>query len=259
MTVTGLMKDDVTIVTGAARGIGRAISQGLAAAGAKVALCDLNETGLAETAALIRADGGIALAITPDITDLVRCKTVAAQVEAKLGPASVLVNNAGVLLVEPVGAPGYAQAWDTSFAVNVGGAMNIVTAFVDQLRRTKGRIVNLSSTSAFLGSHQSSIYGATKGAVVQLTRSLAVELGPEGIRVNGIAPGHTLIDIAADTTNAKEPNKAYMRRTPLQEIGRPTDMVGPVIFLASAMSGHVTGVTIPVDGGYLATGMMSWD
>lgn len=248
-----ILKDDVAIVTGAGKGIGQALAVGLAHAGAKLAICDVDSAALEETAAILRAEKLPAIHHCVDVRDLRACTDFLNVVEAQSGPVSVLVNNAAILSSVRIDDGAFLESWRATFSVNVDGTMNMIVAALPYLQKTRGRIVNVCSTSAFLASDGGAPYSASKGAIVQLTRALAVELGPKGIRVNAIAPGVTETPLAKDVIAASRDH--YLERIPLKRIAMPDDMVGPLVFLASRQSSHVTGVILPVDGGYLATGV----
>ena len=139
-----------------------------------------------------------------------------------------------------------------TLAVNLDGPYNMVTAFVDQLRETQGAVINIGSIQSFVAVPNSAAYTTTKGGIRSLTQALAIELSPMGIRVNAIGPGFTATPFNADTRSNTEFMANFTGRIPLGRIGRPEDMAGPAVFLASDMAGYITGVTLPVDGGYLA-------
>jgi NAD(P)-dependent dehydrogenase (short-subunit alcohol dehydrogenase family) len=255
--IPGLLAGNVAIVTGAASGIGRAIACALASSGAAVAIGDINAQGAAQLAAELAASGQRCLSGKLDITSTQSCESFVALVEARLGPVSMLINNAGILRSGALDDPAFAVNWKDCFNTNVNGTVNMTTAALPALRRTRGCILNLCSTSAFLSSNQSAAYAASKGAIAALTRSLAVELGSAGIRVNAVAPGIVNTGIAGGQPLPSEMAAQYQLRTPLARMAEPTDIAGPALFLVSGLAAHVTGVVLPVDGGYLATGIVA--
>lgn len=247
-----LLAGQVVVVTGAAQGNGRAIALGLARAGAAVAVADINGAGAQAVAAEIATTGSKAFGAALDVSDAKACAAFAAAAEAALGAAcSVLVNNAGIIRRVAIDDPDYDRHWLETLTVNVTGMKNVTRALLPQLRKTKGRIVNLGSINSFATGPRATTYTASKGAVLQFTRALAAELAPEGIRVNGIAPG--VIDTPMTEATRSDPAAIgrFMAHTPMGRTGKPEELIGPVLFLASDMSSYVTGAMLPVDGGYL--------
>lgn len=247
------INDQVAVVTGAAQGNGRAIALGLARAGVRVACCDVQAAPLDGLVTEIGAMGGRAMAVTLDVTDDPGCAVAAGQVEQTLGTASVLVNNAGIIRRTLPGDESFAADWDAILAVNATGVMNVTRAFLPQLRRTQGRIVNIGSIMSLSAGPNISAYAASKGAVMQLTKALAHDLAADGIRVNAIAPGVIETPMTEVTRQTPEAIGRFMAHTPLGRPGRPEELVGPVLFLASEASSYVTGAMLAVDGGYLAS------
>lgn len=249
--MNSLLSHSVAVVTGAAQGNGRAIALGLARHGAAVAVGDLQEDAVAEVADEIRRAGGSAFSARLDVSDRNSCMEFRQGVERSLGAAAVLVNNAGVIRRCGLDEPGFEEDWDVVFRVNVTGTRNMVRAFLPDLRATGGRIVNLGSIMSFSAGARLSAYAASKGAVLQLTKALAQELAPAGIRVNAIAPGVIATPMTEATRQAPQAIGRFMAHTPMGRVGEPEELVGPVVFLASSLSSYVTGVMVPVDGGYL--------
>jgi NAD(P)-dependent dehydrogenase (short-subunit alcohol dehydrogenase family) len=246
------IEGQVAVVTGAAQGNGRAIAKGLAAAGAAVALCDVNGEAVRQAASEIAAGGAQVFAAELDVADVEAAGYFAKEVERRLGQASILVNNAGIIRRTPIEAEGFDSDWSDIFRVNVDGVKTMVRVLLPQLRATRGRIVNLGSIMSVSAGPGLSAYAASKGAVLQFTRALAHDLAPHGVRVNAIAPGVIATPMTRVTRETPETIGRFMAHTPLGRVGEPEELVGPVLFLASEMSTYVTGVLLPVDGGYLA-------
>lgn len=249
--MTQLLQGDIAVVTGAAQGNGRAIALGLAREGAAVALGDVNTAGAAAVADEIKRAGGKAFAAGLDVTSAEQCAAFAMAAATALGPCAILVNNAGIIRRVAIDDPDYDRHWEQTLTVNATGMKNMIRALLPQLRKTKGRVVNLGSINSFATGSRSSTYTASKGAVLQLTRALAAELAPEGIRVNGIAPGVIETPMTEGTRADPAAIGRFMAHTPMGRVGQPEELVGPVLFLASAMSSYVTGAMLPVDGGFL--------
>ena len=251
----GLLQNHIAVVTGAASGIGRAIALGFAREGAQVAVLDVNGEGAAKTAAEIGAAGGKAQAFTLDVSDRNACRTVAADVASRVGPVSILINNAGINRRNAfVGeADALLKDWQDIMAVNLNGVFNVTHAFLGALRASKGRIVNIASIQSFMHvrTPNSPAYTTSKHGVLGFTRALAAELGKEGVRVNAIGPGfiETPLNEKVRQTNP-DLVKVFLDHTPLGRAGKPEDIVGPAIFLASDLSAYVTGSIVMADGGY---------
>jgi NAD(P)-dependent dehydrogenase (short-subunit alcohol dehydrogenase family) len=252
--MAGLLDGHIAAVTGGGSGIGQGICQAYAREGARVIVLDVNLEGANETVGLIAAAGGEASAVTLDVTDRAACKTVAADI-ARSGKTSILVNNAGINRRNPItGDPAaVAKDWDDILGINLDGVFNVTHAFLDQLRATRGRIVNIGSIQSFVHATwpNSAAYTTSKHGVLGFTRALAAELGKDGVRVNAIGPGLIETRINAEA-RAKNPDMiaAIMRHTPLNRAGKPDDIAGPAVFLASDMSAYVTGCIIMADGGF---------
>ena len=242
----------VALVTGAGRGIGQAVALALAKAGATVAVADLDAASAQATVAAIRAAGGNATGYALDVTNTAACTALAATVVATSGAVSLLVNNAGVLLRVPHDAPEAADAWHRTLDVNLNGTFNVTSAFTVQVKATRGAIVNLSSIHAFVATGASAAYSASKGAIAQYTKAMAGELAPFGVRVNAVAPGMIRTSMTEVTTANLVSNAGFLRHVPLARTGEPAEIADAVLFLASDAASYITGVVLPVDGGYLA-------
>ncbi|MDB5606537.1 MAG: 3-oxoacyl-ACP reductase FabG [Bradyrhizobium sp.] len=252
-----LLQDHIAVVTGSGSGIGRAIAIGYAREGARVVLLDMNEKAAAEAAQEIRGSGGKADSFKLDVTDRAACNAVAADIAGQIGQVSILANNAGI--ARRNGMTGAAEAvikdWEDIIAINLTGVFNVTHAFLAPLRASKGRIVNIASIQSFVHVRQPSspAYTASKHGVLGFTRALSAELGKDGVRVNAIGPGFIETPLNAGTrANNPEAVKMFIDHTPLGRAGKPEDIVGPAIFLASDLSSYVTGSIVMADGGYRA-------
>lgn len=247
--MAGLLDGRLALVTGAGSGIGEAISFAMAREGARVVAVDINGEAAAKTA---RAIGNTALHFACDVADRAQCDRLAAEVRRLAGPISVLVNNAGIIRRGTVDDPNARADWDATLAVNLDGPYNMVTAFLDQLVETKAAVVNIGSVQSFVALPNSAAYTTSKGGVRALTQALAIELSPKGVRVNAIGPGMIATPLNAKARENPDYMKNFGERIAMGRIGVPEDIAGPAVFLASDLARYVTGVTLPVDGGYLA-------
>jgi len=253
----GLLQNHVAVVTGAGSGIGRAIALGFGREGAAVAVLDINGAAAARTAAEIDGAGGKAKAFTLDVTDRAACRDIAAKVASEVGAVSILVNNAGINRRNAfAGDPdAVIKDWQDIMAVNLNGMFNVTHAFLGALRANRGRIVNIASIQSFVHvrTPNSPAYTTSKHGVLGFTRALAAELGKDGVRVNAIGPGLIETPLNAQV-RANNPDlvKIFLDHTPLGRAGKPDDIVGPALFLASDMSSYVTGTIVMADGGYRA-------
>ena len=245
----------VAVVTGAGSGIGRAIAVGYAREGAQVSLLDIDEKAAETAAQEIRDAGGQAESFALDVKKREDCIAVAKRIAEQVGAVSILVNNAGI--ARRNGMLGATEAvikdWEDIIAINLTGVFNVTHAFLAPLRAAKGRIVNIGSIQSFvhLRTPSSPAYTASKHGVLGLTRALAAELGKDGVRVNAIGPGFIETPLN-EKMRASNPElvKIFLDHTPLGRTGKPADIVGPAIFLASDLAAYVTGTIVMVDGGY---------
>ena len=255
--MTGLLEGHIAAVTGAASGIGEAIALRYAKEGARVVILDSNADGAAATAKAIESSGGKAWSFQLDVTQPEACRKLAAEIVADIGPVSILVNNAGINRRNAFAGDKAAviKDWQDIMSVNLNGVFNVTHAFIDQLRATKGRIVNIGSIQSFVHvrTPNSAAYTTSKHGVLGFTRALAAELGKDGVRVNAIGPGLIETPLNAHVrANNPELVKVFVDHTPLGRPGKPEDIVGPAVFLASDLSAYVTGSIVMVDGGYRA-------
>jgi len=241
----------LALVTGAGRGNGAAIARGLAAAGAEVIVTDIDKDAARAIADSIVADGGKARSFMLDVTDDESCRTLARDVSLLVGPIRILVNNAGIFLRGNLFAEDGRDRWDQTMAVNVQGPFNVTTAFIDQLKLTRGTIVNIASINSFVAQAGSGAYPVSKGALAQFTRALAAELAADGVRVNALAPGIIATAMTEPTRADPKRLEAFLAHVPMKRVGEPEELAGPVVFLCSDAASYITGAILPVDGGYL--------
>jgi 3-oxoacyl-[acyl-carrier protein] reductase len=250
-----LLQNQLAVVTGAGSGIGRAIALGYAREGARVVLLDVNDKAAAEAAQEIRGAGGKAESFALDVTRREDCIAVARQVADKVGQVSILVNNAGIARRNAFTADPDAvlKDWQDVIAINLNGTFNVTHAFLEPLLATRGRIVNIGSIQSFvhLRTPSSPAYTASKHGVLGFTKALAAELGKHGVRVNAIGPGFIETPLN-EKVRAGNPElvKIFLDHTPLGRAGKPEDIVGPAVFLASDLASYVTGSIVMADGGY---------
>ena len=248
-----MFTDTVALVSGASQGIGQAIATRLLQAGCRVALTDLD----LEKARQAAADtGGAADRIRPyalDVRDAAQCVAVVADLQEHWGPVGVLVNNAGIGgRATEHDASALAEDIDRVMAVNVKGVLNLTMACAEGLKRTRGAVVNVASITTLVATAAHLAYGASKGAVGQLTKFLARDFGPHGVRVNAVAPGLVMTPMTAHVAQDAERYGRMVSRTLLKRAADPDDIAGPVVFLASDQARYVTGTVLPADGGYTA-------
>jgi len=246
------------VVTGGGGGIGGATCRRFGREGARVAVFDLNLAAAEAVASAVRADGGTAEAFLCDITDRTSVEAAVAATESKLGPIDVLVNNAGWDVFKPFTKTEPAQ-WEKLIAINLTGALHMHHAVLPgMVARKKGRIVNIASDAARVGSSGEAVYAACKGGLVSFSKTIAREHARHGINVNVVCPGPTDTALFAEyKEGAGNPEKlmeAFTRSIPLGRIGQPDDLPGAVLFFASDDAAFVTGQVLSVSGGLTMNG-----
>jgi 2-deoxy-D-gluconate 3-dehydrogenase len=244
----------VAVVTGGNRGIGRSIALGLARAGAAVAILARDEAKSAAVLAELRALGAPAMASRLDVTDRSALGPAIEAVERELGGLDVLVNNAGVATISGGVLAETEAVWDATIATHLDATFLLSKyAATSMARRRRGKIINLASMYSYFGGSVVPSYSAAKGAIVQLTKSMAIELAPHNIQVNAIAPGWIATEMTAavrDVPDWADFNRMILARTPAARWGEADELAGAAVFLASDAAAFVTGATLPVDGGY---------
>ncbi len=243
------LKDQVALVTGGSRGIGRGIVKAFAAEGAKVAFVYRGSQAAADSLVQeVTQTGGTILAMQADVTDAAAAQKCVDTLLEKWGRLDILVNNAGVIKddlfikLEP-------EAWNNVLATNLGGTYNFckAVAYNPMMRQRSGRIINISSVAAEHVNAGQTNYAASKGAINAFTRALAVELAPRNVTVNAIAPGFIETDMSEAVRN--KAGDIIKKMIPMRRVGSPEDIAKVAVFLASADSGYVTGQVLTVDGG----------
>jgi 2-hydroxycyclohexanecarboxyl-CoA dehydrogenase len=245
------MAQRVAMVTGGARGIGRAIALALAADGRVVAVGDLDEGGAGETAAQVEADGGRALGLALDVTDTASVTAAVERAVDELGSIDVLVNNAGWDAMIPF-LETDEQFWDRVIEINFKGCMRLThTVLPGMVERGFGRVVNIGSDAGRVGSSLESVYSGAKGGVIAFTKTIAREVARSGVTANTVCPGPTRTPMLEGMTKEGGGRlvEALTRAVPMRRLGEPEDVAAAVAFLASDAAGYITGQTLSVSGG----------
>lgn len=243
----------VALVTGASSGIGRTLAIGLAGAGARLVLAARRSDRLTEVVNSIEAEGGSAIATVMDVTDRATIEQSLDAAEAAYGTVDVLVNNAGVGEARPF-LETDSESLDLTINTNFRGVWNVAQIGAARMVKASmpGSIVNVASVLGIGGKAKNSAYCASKGAVVQLTRAMAMGLSKNDIRVNAIAPGWFMTELNKDFLTS-DAGQAYLNRTPARRAGRLEELVPPVVLLASHSASFINGIVMPIDGGHTAT------
>lgn len=240
------------LVTGGGTGLGRVMALALAEAGADVAVAARRRERLEEAAAEIRSRGRRSAVVELDLTDPAEAARAVAEAEAALGPLDILVNNSGV------SGEGWAaelplERWDQVMATNLRGAFLMCQAAGrGMIERKGGSIVNVASVAGMIGVRMLVAYSASKGGLIQLTRTLALEWARHGVRVNALAPGYFLTDLNRGHFSTEAGERMVRNHIPMGRLGQPPELAGAVVFLASEASSFVTGAVLTVDGGQSA-------
>jgi NAD(P)-dependent dehydrogenase (short-subunit alcohol dehydrogenase family) len=247
----------VAVVVGGTSGLGRKLAVGLAEAGASVVATGRRADMVAEVCAEIRTAGGDTLEQTADVADRASLDALREAVLAKFGRVDILLNAAGRSLKKPAEEV-QEDEWASVLDTNLSGMFRACQAFFEPLKASgRGRIVNISSMASFVGFHNVTAYDASKAGVMGLTRSLGIDWCRHGINVNAIAPGVFKTELNTAFLEGTDRGREMLMRTPMARFGRAEELIGAAILLASDAASFITGQTIIVDGGYLASGVNS--
>ena len=249
------LADRTAVVIGATSGIGRAIALGLAEAGADVVPTGRRQALAKEVAAEVESRGGRSLAMASDVSDTESLQRLADATIAKLGKVDILVNAAGRTVRRPtVDVPD--EEWNEIMDTNLTGMLRACRVFGrHMIERRYGRIINIGSLTSVVALTEVAAYGASKAGVAALTKSLAVEWAPFGVCVNAILPGVFRTALNEGLLDGTDRGRELLMRTPMRRFGQPEEVSGAAVFLASEAAGFVTGTLLPVDGGFLASGV----
>jgi meso-butanediol dehydrogenase/(S,S)-butanediol dehydrogenase/diacetyl reductase len=238
------------LVTGGGGGIGAALSSGFAAAGDRVIVLDRVAAAAEAVASALRANGNQAESVVCDLTDEAQVLDMLQDLGGRL---DVLINNAGIEQRAVTGTDSYGADWRRLMAVNLDSAAFLTQAALPLLEATKGCVINIASIQAYAVLHTANTaYTVSKAAIAQLTKAMAVEYAPKGVRVNAIAPGVVETPMIRQAGMDPARFQLFLDRIPMQRFAKPEEIVGPAQFLASSAAAYVTGVILPVDGGFLA-------
>jgi NAD(P)-dependent dehydrogenase (short-subunit alcohol dehydrogenase family) len=248
--VTASLSGRCSLVTGAGSGIGRAIAQALAAEGAHVAVVDVDGERAKDSAVSISSSGGVAIDITADVASADDAERAVGVCRERFGPPQILVNNAGTGQLGTVDELSL-QQWQRTFDINVTSIFLMSRLVIpDMTRQAAGRIINIASVTGLVASAGRAAYCASKGAVVMLTRAMALDLAPTGVTVNAICPGVIKTNMTADSLNDPAVREEKISKTPVGWLGEPSDIASGAIYLTSTGARFVTGSCLVIDGGW---------
>ena len=241
------LSNKIAIVTGASRGIGSAIAHNLSKAGAKVVLISRSIDALKSVESEIKSNGGEAISITADVSNLESFTNAISQVVETWGTVDILINNAGITK-DNIILRLKEEDWDAVIDINLKGCFNGIKAVTrPMLKSRSGRIINITSVIGLIGNSGQSNYAASKAGILGLTKSIAKELGSRNITVNAIAPGYIQTEMTDNLDQTSKDN--LMKSIPLQRLGKPEEIASLVCFLVSEEAAYITGQTLNVDGG----------
>lgn len=244
------LKDKVTIITGGGTGIGRGIAIEFGKQGAQVVVCGRREEPLKETVELIKKSGGEAIYQITDVSNSQQIKEMVEMTLQKFGRIDILVNNAGVYIPDDVTSMEESE-WDTVMSVDAKGVFLTSKAVIpEMLKNDKGKIINIASIAGLFGFEKAAAYCAAKGAVVNLTREMALDYALKGINVNAVAPGVIESEMTQGLLEDESAKKGFLANIPVGRIGKPSDIANVCVYLASVESDYMTGQTLVVDGGW---------
>lgn len=246
------IKNKIAIVTGARRGIGKAIALGLAREGATVVVSDLDLGGCKLVCEEIKKMGGESMAIKCDVSIKKDVSNLINQTLKKFNRVDILVNNAGIVVMKPL-LETTEQDWDLTMNINLKGVFLCTQAVASHMIKQKmGKIISIASIAGEVGFANTAAYCASKAGIINLTREISLELAPHNININAIAPGVIATAMTADMLKDKNTKKSLLKDIPLGRVGKPEDIANAALFLASEEANFISGHTLVVDGGWLS-------